>query len=473
MSQQKKGLEVPKDRLASVDAAGSRVFIHPAAVKGFFSRWRKVVHWVLLILFLALPWIQIGGHQAILLDIPNRNFVFFGLRLFSHDAPILFFLFAALTLGLAFVTAIWGRVWCGWGCPQTVFVDSFFRKIEEWVEGGYLERRKLDAQDMDLRKLRLKTMKWSLFLLFSFLISHSFAAYFVGREEILQMVQASPAENPGVFAFVMFMTAIVAFDFGWFREQFCIIVCPYGRIQSALMDIRSLAVLYDYKRGEPRKAPEVPAEQQGDCVSCFRCVNVCPTGIDIRRGIQMECIACTACIDACDEIMEKVGKPKGLIRYASEKEIESGERISRFGKRGFIYGAATVVMLLGLTWVLIQRKPFYAAVIRSIEAPYENLAEDLVLNRFRIHLKNHRPEAAEVRVAVNVEGVEVIMAANPLKLSGEQDFHQPLLLRFPSTVLAGQRQRPIEVQLTYKTESGLEHLVVKPIALLGSATASP
>lgn len=462
---------VPVDRLASVDETGAKQVIHPAEIKGFFQKRRRAIHWILLMFFLFLPWLTIKGEQALLLDIPNRHFVFFGLTLFSHDAPILFLLLATLTLGLAFVTSVWGRVWCGWACPQTVFVDSFFRQIEILIEGNYLQRKKLDAQEMNLTKFFRRGLKWLLFISFSFLIAHSFAAYFVGTEPIISMIQQSPFDNPRIFAFVMGLTFLIAFDFGWFREQFCIIACPYGRIQSVLMDERSLAVLYDDRRGEPRKG-EVPAgKEQGDCVSCYRCVSVCPTGVDIRRGIQLECIACTACIDACDEIMEKVGKPKGLIRYSTEKSIETGKPIQWLRPRSLIYGALTVLMLSGLAYAISTRNPLYAAIIRSIDAPFEVIQGGDVINRFRLHLKNQSEQIAEVEIKLQDlvlrDRIQIVMGTNPMKLKGSQSLRQPIILKFNINELEDLRQKQVHLEIIYKTAGQKPLVVVKPLSLLG------
>ena len=464
-------LGVPVDRLASVDETGARQTIFPAEVKGFFERRRRIVHWILLLVFLGLPWIQIGGEQALLLDIPNRHFAFFGLTLFSHDAPILFLLLGTLTLGLAFVTSVWGRLWCGWACPQTVFVDSFFRQIEILIEGNYIQRKKLDQQPMDWNKAKKRMLKWALYIGLSFLIAHSFAAYFVGTGPILKMIGQSPWENMGVFSFVMGLTFLIAFDFGWFREQFCIIACPYGRIQSVLMDDRSVTVLYDDKRGEPRKGAVPKGEQQGDCVACYRCVAVCPTGVDIRRGVQLECIACTACIDACDEIMEKVGKPKGLIRYSTEQSIQTKQPIQWFRPRSVIYGCLTLLMIGSLSYAIANRSPLYAAVIRSIETPFEVIADGSVINRFRLHIKNHASKSAEVQLSIKPESlasrIQIMMGTNPLQLAGGQTVRLPMILKFSPEELDHLREKKIEVELNYRREDGQSTTIIKPLSLLG------
>ncbi|WP_415063563.1 cytochrome c oxidase accessory protein CcoG [Bdellovibrio sp.] len=407
-------------KLTSVDKNGDRIYIIPAEVTGFFRRHRTWTQIVLLIIFLAIPWTTINGYQTVLLNIPQREFSLFGAMFHAHDTPLLFFILGALTLGLAFVTSIWGRVWCGWACPQTVFIDAVFRRIEQWVEGSYIKRRQLRDGPLTSEKFFKTTSKWILFTLVSSLIAHSFMAYFIGAKELLEMVQNSPSENLTYFTLVVFFTAAVLFDFGWFREQFCVIMCPYGRIQSVLLDQKSLAVVYDVQRGEPRKGTAQPGEKTGDCVACNRCVQVCPTGIDIRNGLQMECIACTSCIDACDEIMTKVKKPTGLIRY----DTLDGSKISLFKPRSILYMIAILALIGGLTYAIVTREPADFTILRGRGLPYSFVKgannEELVLNQFRVHIQNQGQAPALYFLTLPPEfietGVELTVAENPVSL---------------------------------------------------------
>ncbi|WP_413942993.1 cytochrome c oxidase accessory protein CcoG [Bdellovibrio sp. HCB-162] len=411
-------------KLTSVDEHGDRVGIIPAEVRGFFRRHRTWTQLVLLVVFLALPWTKVGGHQTILLNIPQREFALFGVLFKAHDAPLLFFIFGTLALGLAFVTSIWGRVWCGWACPQTVFIDAVFRRIEQWTEGSYIKRRALRDGPMTFEKVRKTGLKWILFVIVSSLIAHSFMAYFVGAADLIEMIQNDPSKNLTYFLLVTFFTAATLFDFGWFREQFCVIMCPYGRIQSVLLDQKSMAVVYDVQRGEPRKGQAPPGKTAGDCVSCNRCVQVCPTGIDIRNGLQMECIACTACIDACDEIMEKVKKPKGLIRY----DTLDGSPISLMKPRSIIYIVAIVSLILGLGYAVATRESAHFTILRGAGLPYSYVknsrGEEVILNQFRVHIQNQGKETARYELSLPAEflkqDVEFSVAENPLTLaSGE------------------------------------------------------
>ncbi|MCB0363621.1 MAG: cytochrome c oxidase accessory protein CcoG, partial [Bdellovibrionales bacterium] len=359
-----------EDRLASLTSDGRRSYIYPAEVRGFFQRYRQIVQALLMVIFLVLPWISINGQQALLFNIPQRHFSIFGLTFMAHDTPLFFFVLALLTLGLAFVTSLWGRVWCGWTCPQTVFIESIFRRIERWIEGQHLAQRKLNEQPLNFTKLWKKSLKWFIFALASLVIAHSFLAYFVGTNELFHMVRQPPTENWTSFLIMSFISLLILFDFGWFREQFCIIACPYGRFQSVLMDQHTINICYDEKRGEPRKGLELGSNQSpGDCVNCYRCVQVCPTGVDIRRGVQLECIACTACIDACDEIMTKVKKPKGLIRYTSESAL-AGVPHKMFRFRNFVYLFLILIVASGLVFATARRNPIQITLLRAKDIPY-------------------------------------------------------------------------------------------------------
>jgi len=372
------------ERLDTLDAFGSRNMVIPAEVQGRFRTARNVVNWLLLIVFLALPWIHINGLQAVWINIPARRFELFGQLFLAHDTPLLFFLLMTAALSLALVTALWGRVWCGWACPQTVFIDGVYRKVEIWILGKYIARRKFLNEPTTLRKVFKLAALWGTYLLISSIIAHSFIAYFTGSRELIAMIQRPPGENWSYFLIVTLVTGLLVFNFGWFREQFCVIMCPYGRFQSVLQDSNSITVMYDVARGEPRKG-SMSASPQGDCVSCNRCVQVCPTGIDIRNGTQMECIACTACVDACDEIMRKVHKPEGLIRHDSISQAPT--RLMR--PRILVYLALILFCVVGFSIGLVKRQDFDVTFLGAKDAPYQLLPEQKILNHFRLHWHNH------------------------------------------------------------------------------------
>lgn len=430
---------------------------------------------ILIAIFLLLPWIKIGGQQAVLLDLPGRKFALFGVTFWAHDAPMIFFVLAILTMSLALMTALWGRVWCGWACPQTVFIDGVFRRIEELIEGNHIERRKLDDAPMDAKKFFKRSLKWILFTAVTLVITHSFLAYFVGADRLVEMVQHKPAENWTNFLIILVTSGIILFDFAWFREQFCIIACPYGRFQSVLMGPRSKNVVYDYNRGEPRKG-KAPKGEEADCVNCYRCVQVCPTGVDIRRGTQMECIACTACIDACDEIMEKVNKPKGLIRYDSERNITENRTSDgfEFRPRIALYAVLLVAAIAGMSYSLNTRQNFHLAVIRG-EEPFSLITQsdgtEIVTNHFKIHLNNQSFDDVKVELTLPKQYVdqqlELVSPINPVDVPAGGDMVRThIFIKSPKSFTLGKGQAYAEIEMTIKEKDKTE-TVIKQISLLG------
>lgn len=445
--------DLPDDRPASFDEQGHHVALNPADVSGRWRRYRDWFYLFLIIVFLAIPWTRFGGHQTVLLDIPNRRFAFLGVTFWAHDMPMVFFVLALLTVGLAFVTVTWGRIWCGWGCPQTVFIDRVYRRIERWIEGNHIQRMRLAESPMSWNKLWKKSLKWFLFWFVSTNIAHSFTAYFVGSERLLAMSFTSPMDNLTPFIFVTVLTGILLFDFGWFREQFCMIMCPYGRFQSVLMDGNSLAVMYDERRGEPRKGTEPEGSEHGDCVNCYRCVQVCPTGIDIRRGVQMECVACTACIDACDEIMVKVERPKGLIRYSSENAMR-GERTRFMRPASMIYAGVFAVLLIAFATVVTTRGVLDAKFIRAIDAPYtENKHDDgsvEVINHYKAKIKNQSFDSQKITLAIegtDGEHVELVAPTYPLLLAGGETITNHIFFKFSDELTARSGKYPIRLRV--------------------------
>ncbi len=438
-----------QDRLSMLDEYGHRKFIYPAEVRGRFAQWKQKVQIILLLVFLFLPWGQWQGEQMILLDLPKRHFVFFGLHLYAHDAPLIFLLILAFVAGLALVTALWGRVWCGWACPQTVFIERVYRQIEIWIEGNYLKRRQMSVAPWTWDKLWRKTVKWILYVLISSVIAHSFIAYWAGSKTLLHMMWAPPSENWSYFVWVSVITGILLFNFAWFREQFCLIMCPYGKFQSTLLDSHSITVMYDEKRGEPRKSQTVSRSAQGDCVSCQRCVQVCPTGIDIRKGVQMECIGCTACMDACDEIMEKVKKPKGLIRYKAMTE----KKIQWFRGRVVAYGVLLFGALGGLALILALRSDLRLEILRGKDVPFVEIQKGdqaWIQNHFILRLENESQQTQVISLE-DSEKADVVLPENPVVLQPGQKRDLPI-------VVAVEAQRfgitgKTDLKLAFKTEN--------------------
>ena len=357
----------------------------PADVQGRYRTRRLHLSYLLIAIFLSLPWLRVGGFPAVLLDIPNRRFAFFGLHFWAHDVPLLFLLAASVILAVALVTTLWGRIWCGWACPQTVFGDLVFRRIERAIEGDSVARHQLSQARWGLEKAFKRATKWSLFALLSLILSHTFLAYFVGTDALESMIRSPPSQSPTAFLIMSAIFCGILFDLGWFRERFCVQVCPYGRLQSVLHDEGSRIIFYDTKRGEPR-GKLTATQATGACVDCQRCVRVCPTGIDIRNGLQLECIACTSCVDACDAIMTKLKRPTGLIRYAQEVSINA------IRPRTVLYFGLLATVLAGLSWILILRTPLELTLVRAVGEPYQ-LAKDengrpMVINHFHLDIQN-------------------------------------------------------------------------------------
>lgn len=391
----KNPFDLDKERLASTSETGSRIYFYPAKVVGFFRTYRNWVYRVLILFFIALPWIKVSGRQWMLLDVVHRRFSIFGLQFWGHDAPMLVVVLLAFVLFMGLLTALLGRAWCGWACPQTVFIDQVYRKIEEWIEGAPLVRKRRNDGPMTAKKFSLKSIKWSLYTIVSLVLTHSFLALFVGSDNLLEMIQHSPIEHPSAFLVILFTTAIILFDFGWFREQFCIIACPYGRMQSVMMDDNSLVIGYDEKRGEPRKKRKADTDQ-GDCINCYRCVQVCPTGIDIRRGVQLECIMCTACIDACDTVMTKIGKPKGLVRYDSEASLKQNKKTQFIRPRIAIYTVLLIAAITTLSFLVSHRNPVDTFFVRGKNTPYVVTENGWIRNQFNVRIHNQQFEDIDI-----------------------------------------------------------------------------
>lgn len=433
-----------KDQLTTTDQQGKRHFVFPASVRGRYHSIRVAVHAVLILLFLSVPWITVGGHPLLQLDVPHRRFYFFGHLFLPQDAPGIVFVLATFVVSMGLLTALFGRAWCGWACPQTVFIENVFRRLEIFVEGDHLARRKLDSAEWNFEKISKRFLKWSLFLAVSLVITHSFLAYFVGGKNVLQMMTLSPSENPGSFFLVVLSTAVIVFDFGWFREQFCLIACPYGRFQSILHDPGSLTIAYDVKRGEPRRALRSAQSnaRAGDCIACGKCVQVCPTGIDIRNGFQMECIACTACADACDSVMTKIGRPQGLIRYESESGFR-GKREPWYRGRVLVYFALLAISVGGLVYRIKTHEVYQIEVLRSVTVPYQSLKDPSgkvwILNHFKANFYNLSAESWKTNIATTPRDadheVEILQSEAALQLeSGDRATHS-FILKFPASLL--------------------------------------
>ncbi|MFN0058465.1 MAG: cytochrome c oxidase accessory protein CcoG [Planctomycetota bacterium] len=382
--------------LSTLHSDGSRRWIRPKPSPGPFLTRRRLVAWFLIVLFAALPYVRINGRPAVLLDIVHREFTIFGTTFHATDTFLLYFFAVSVVVGIFLITALFGRVWCGWACPQTVYMEFVFRPLERLIEGSRNRQLQLDRTGADWRRL----LKYPVFLVVSMFVAHVFLSYFVGIEQLARWVRGSPTEHPIAFLVMAGVTAAMFFDFAYFREQTCLVACPYGRFQSVLLDQDSLIVGYDQTRGEPRgKGKSDGGAPRGDCVDCQMCVVTCPTGIDIRDGLQMECIGCTQCIDACDAVMARIGKPPGLIRYSSRKQAAgSARRLLR--PRTVVYSA---ILLLGVVVALTQlsgRRSTEITVLRVHGSTFEILPSGEISNSVRVKIVNQSHETRSYTLEV-------------------------------------------------------------------------
>jgi cytochrome c oxidase accessory protein FixG len=382
-----------RDSINTITADGKRNWIYPQRPKGKFYNRRTIVSIVYLILFFTIPFIKLGGDPLVLMNIVERKFIIFGLVFFPQD--LFLFALAMLTFMVFIVlfTVIFGRLFCGWACPQTIFMEMVFRKIEYWIEGDANKQRQLDKGPWNLEKIRKKGTKTFIFFVLSFLFGNFFLSYIIGMDELISIVQEPLSKHYGGFSAMIFFTGAFFFVYMYFREQVCLVVCPYGRLQGVLLDRNSIMVAYDYVRGEPRGKHHKgdDTSKLGDCIDCGLCVRVCPTGIDIRNGTQLECVNCTACIDACDGIMEGIHKPKGLIRYDSENGIASGKKLT-FTLRMIGYSIILVGLMVGLSFGIAGRSKVEATILRAPGMMFQEVGKDSISNLYNFKIVNKTKE---------------------------------------------------------------------------------
>ena len=430
--------------LPTLNEDGSRHWIRPRPSTGAWWTRRRAVGYSLIAFFVALPHLRWMGKPLILLDVPRREFTLLGNTFLPTDTLILMLLLGSAVIAIFLFSALFGRVWCGWGCPQTVYMEFVFRPIERLLEGGRSGSLAMDKANGVMSPRRI--LKYLIYIPISLVLAHTFLAYFVGTDTLQQWVQLSPYEHPTPFLVMAVTTLLIFIDFGWFREQTCLIACPYGRWQAALIDKRSLIVAYDAVRGEPRRAGS-NRENAGDCVSCNACVVTCPTGIDIRNGLQMECVHCTQCIDACDHVMVALHKPKGLIRYASQEGL-AGRDSGAMRPRVVIYSIALVVCLGALALTLGTRADAEVTLLRSSSEPYRMEADGRIANQLRVKIVNRSNAPQQYSIAVDgLQGGTVIAPELPLTVGAGAQRTTSLFLLAPFTTFTAGR-RPVTVRIS-------------------------
>lgn len=439
MSDSPEQLLAPEERvLSTLNADGSRRWLKPRLSKGKFLTARRAVGYGLILLFTLLPHLKLNGRPMVLLDIVRREFTIFGKTFLPTDTLLLALLLLIILMSIFLVTALLGRIWCGWACPQTVYLEFVYRPLERLFDGAPGKRARKHS---GVRKLA----RFVVYLFVSAFLAHTFLSYFVGVENLRHWIFSSPHEHPVAFLVMAATTGLMLFDFSFFREQVCCVVCPYARMQSALLDRDSMIITYDYNRGEPRgkaKRPKkkletgeaitLPVVEVGDCIDCTMCVQTCPTGIDIRDGLQLECIGCAQCVDACNTVMAKLDRPLGLIRYSSQRAIEDGKsRILR--ARVIIYPMILAALVTAFTAVLLNKRDAEFLLLRERGLPFQTLASGEIANQMRVRITNRTGEAADYHVEIlNQPELRLQSNQNPVHVGpGEQYSDRVLILADP------------------------------------------
>lgn len=425
------------------------VFSGPAEVRGRFQKTRDVLHPLLIVFFVILPWIKINNEPMILVDVLNRNFVIFGNAFYSHDAPLLFFLVILLLLSIFIVTAIYGRLWCGWTCPQTVFIQGLFNKLEKFILGSYGQRVLLFRSHDSIQSKTRIIFLFLVFFILSWILAHSFGAYFLGADAVTRFILDGPALHQQSFIVLMILTVVLFLNFTFFRERLCISICPYGRFQNAMIDSNSLIVHYNAERGEPRGKIVNGKSQGGACVDCHRCLTVCPTKIDIRQGFQLECIACARCIDACNEVMAKTHSAPDLIRY----QTGNNKPLLFLRFRLFLYLGLFIFFSVFFGWSLNQRKSVEFNWSRSHTVPFGTRFErdiKILQNQIVVHLKNQTDSEQPIKLSMSLEssskGFKILSPANEMVLRPKEDLKTVAIVEIDDRIYKPE-SKSVEVML--------------------------
>lgn len=449
----------PERVLPTLNADGTRHRIRPRLYDGRLLRARRWVAWALIATFVGLPFVRIQGKPAVLLDVLHRQFVLFGRTFLPTDGVLLMLLMLSIFVAVVLTTALVGRAWCGWACPQTVYMEFLFRPLERWFEGPREAQLRLDKAGISARRVA----KNAVYVGLSFALANVFLAYFVGTSTLFRWVALSPSQHVGGFSVVLVTAGLIYFDFAYFREQMCTVACPYARLQSVLLDPKSLLIGYDAGRGEPRSKGKAKVAGHGDCIDCQACVVACPTGIDIRQGLQLECIACGQCADACDSIMDRIHKPRGLIRYSSQASLETREPTKLLRPRVVIY-AVLLLGVLGLLFGLAGTPPSSEiTVLRGLGAPFTESGAE-VINQLRLKVQNRSAAAEKFNVEVlDLPAARVIAPELPLLVAAAEQGAASFFIVVPRSELRGTRKIRLRVSDGRKSE-------LVPYTLLGPQT---
>ncbi|WP_055448602.1 cytochrome c oxidase accessory protein CcoG [Lacinutrix mariniflava] len=443
------GQENFRDTIGTLNKEGKRAWVFPKKPDGKWYTYRKYVSYILLAFLLSAPFIKVNGNQFLMFNVLERRFNIFGFPFWPQD----FHLFVIMMIiGVVFIilfTVAFGRIFCGWICPQTIFLEMVFRRIEYWIDGDRGKQIRLDKMPWNAEKIKKRVLKWIIFFIISFIIANVFLAYLIGSDQLIRYISEGPLNNISTLISLLIFTSVFYFIFAWFREQVCIIACPYGRLQGVLLDNKSIIVAYDHKRGEKeagrakfKKNEDRPTTGKGDCIDCFQCVNVCPTGIDIRNGTQLECVNCTACIDACDHMMESVNLQKGLIRYTSEDEIEKEEKF-KFTPRLKGYTAVLGILIAVLIGMLFLRNDVEATILRLPGQLYEHKADNIISNVYTFKLVNKTVNDIEdiSFKLLSHKGTVNLVSHDGFKVDGQGLAEGTLFIELNASALKGDKDR--------------------------------
>jgi cytochrome c oxidase accessory protein FixG len=464
-----------RDHLASVKQDGQRQWVFPKKPRGRFTRYRDGVAYGLLALLVAGPLIKINGQPLLMINILERKFVVFGQIFWPQDMYIFVLILLAAVVFIALFTVVYGRLFCGWVCPQTIFMENVFRKIEYWIEGDYTKQRALAKAPWNREKIVKRGGKYLIFYAISVGIAHVFLAYLIGADELFKIMREPVRDHVAGIGVLLLFSGAFFTVFTYLREQVCLVACPYGRLQGVLVDPDTLVIAYDHPRGEPRgKLRKGQTRTEGDCIDCLQCVHVCPTGIDIRNGTQLECINCTACIDACDEIMDRIGKPRGLVRYASQRSIEAtpGQPVQKVQVRTVAYTAVLAGLLGLISYLVFTRSLVDAQLMRAQGQIYQVLPSGYISNLYNLKVINKAAAGlpVQLRVIAPATGGRITVVGGPLTVPAEGLADQVIIVELPPSTIPGPRS---EIKLgVYGQLNGQEQLL-KTVKSTFLAPAAP
>lgn len=453
-----------RNSIGTAEKSGKRKWVFAKQPKGKYYNYRSYLAYFLLALLIIIPFIKINGNPLFKFDIIKREFYILSYPFFTSDFKIFAIGMITTIVFVILFTVVYGRIFCGWICPQTIFLEMVFRKIEYAIEGDRNKQMKLAKQQWNEEKIRKRVLKWLIYAVISFIISNIMFAWIIGIDELKKYITDGPLEHMNTFIGLLIFTLLFYGVFTWFREQACVLVCPYGRLQGVLIDKKTIIVAYDYKRGERengrarfRRGIDRQAEGIGDCIDCNNCVVVCPTGIDIRNGTQLECVNCTACIDACDEVMEKINLPTGLIRYASEEQIAENKKF-KFTPRMMAYTAILVVLMGVLTSFLFIRSDVDSKFLREPGTDYKVVNNSIITNQFQYGLQNKTKQTEQMHFVLKSHPtgtIELIGAQPPLLIQPGQQIEGKMIISIPKKDISSYKEK-IEIEVLDKNDKVID-----------------